>query len=76
MNTQLSLHMPYPPGHCEQIKWKPDLWPKHIKDTKGCIWLVLHVGGAPFAHSPAVFCCHKPKTVEQHTIKDTEAFYT
>ena len=74
MSTQLSLPMPYPPGHCERIKWQPDLWPMRIKDAKGRAWLVLHVGGIPTATDPAVFCCHKPKTVEYHTIKDTEAF--
>ena len=75
MTTQLSLPMPYPPGHCERIKWQPDLWPMHIKDAKGSTWSVLHVGGIPTNTNPAVFCCHKPKTVEYHTIKDTEAFF-
>ena len=76
MTAQLSLPLTYPPGHCERIKWQPDLWPKHVKDARGRAWLVLNVGGVPFAHSPAVFCCHKPKTVEYHTIKDTEAYPT
>ncbi len=73
--TQLSLPMPYPPGHCERIKWQPSQWPTHIKDARGRAWSVLHIGGMPTATSPAVFCCFKPKTVEYHTIKDTEAFH-
>jgi hypothetical protein len=74
MSTQISLRLPFPPGHCERIKWQPDLWPVRIKDERGRIWSVLHVGGIPTNTDPAVFCCYKPKTVEYHPIKDTEAY--
>lgn len=72
---QLALPMPYPPGYCEQIRFDPDQWPQYVKDAKGRPWLVLHVGGSPYANSrPVRFCCHKPGTVEYHYLKDVEAF--
>ncbi len=74
MSTQMSLALPYPTGHCEQIKWRQDLWPQHIKDARGNLWLVLHVGGIPTNTDPARFCCFKPKTVEYHAISDVDAF--
>ena len=72
--TQLALALPYPQGWCEANKWNPDAWPQYIADARGKHWLVLHVGGSPTASHPAVFCCHKPPTVECHHIKDIEAF--
>jgi hypothetical protein len=72
--TQQPLPMPYPPGYCESIKWDPRLWPQHITDRAGGRWRVLHVGGSPTNTHPAQFKCHKPRTVEYHHIKDTEAF--
>lgn len=74
MSTQSLLPLPYPAGHCERIKWRKDLWPTHIKDGAGRMWFVLHIGGIPTNEQPAHFQCHKPGTVEYHTIKDTEAF--
>lgn len=73
---QMALALPYPEGWCEVHRFRPELWPQHIKDKDGKRWLVLSVGGTPYAHSkPVRFCCHKPKTVEYHYIKDTEAFH-
>ena len=72
---QLSLPLPYPAGWCDSNKFNPATWPQYIADKAGKRWLVLHVGGVPYAHTPAVFCCHKPPTVEYHHIKDTDAFF-
>jgi hypothetical protein len=75
MTAQQSLALPYPQGYCEHIRWDVKKWPRHIKDGKGREWLVLHVGGSPYAHSrPVMFACHKPRTVEYHWIKDVEAY--
>ena len=74
MTAQLALQFTFPPGHCERIKWRPELWPSKVKDAKGREWSVLHVGGQPTNQQPAQFLCHKPKTVEYHAIKDTEAY--
>lgn len=71
---QMALQMPYPPGWCDANRFNNAAWPQHIADARGKQWLVLHVGGSPDASHPAVFCCHKPPTVEYHHIKDTEAF--
>ena len=75
MTTQLTLNLPFPEGWCDQNRFNPERWPQYIRDASGRPWLVLHVGGSPFANSkPAQFCCHKPRTVEYHHIRDTEAF--
>jgi len=72
---QQTLPMPDPAGYCEQIRFNPDQWPQYIKDARGRQWLVLHVGGSPYANSkPVQFQCHKPGTVEYHNVKDVEAF--
>lgn len=72
---QQTLALPFPEGFCERIRFHPEQWPQYIRDAEGRQWLVLHVGGTPYAHSkPVRFCCHKPKTVEYHYIKDTEAY--
>lgn len=73
MSTQMSLHLPFPAGHCERIRWTPELWPKHIQDSAGVKWLVLHIG-PPKEKGPAQFLCHKPKTVEYHAVSDVQAF--
>lgn len=74
MTTQLALQLPYPRGWCDANKFHPERWPDRVADKAGRTWLVLHVGGTPDASHPAVFCCHKPPTVEYHHIKDFEAF--
>lgn len=72
---QQALALPYPEGYCERIRFDPDQWPQYVKDAGGKSWLVLHVGGTPYGDSkPVRFCCHKPRTVEYHYLKDTEAF--
>lgn len=72
---QQPLALPYPQGYCEQIRFRPDQWPQYIRDASGRQWLVLHVGGSPYANSkPVQFQCHKPRTVEYHNIPDVEAY--
>lgn len=75
---QLSLELlaPVPPGWLEANRFNVDAWPQYIADKRGKRWLVLSVGGTPYAHSkPVRFCCHKPPTVEYHYIKEEEAFF-
>lgn len=73
---QLALALPYPPGWCDKHKFRPEAWPQWIQDRAGRRWLVLHVGGSPYANSkPAQFCCHQPPGVAYHHIKDIEAFH-
>jgi len=73
---QLSLELPYTEGWCEAHRFKPECWPQYIRDKAGKEWLVLHVGGSPYADSkPVRFCCHTTKEVCYHYLKDTEAFH-
>lgn len=72
--NQLTLPLPYPAGWCDANRFNQHAWPRHITDTQGRPWLVLHVGGTSYTHSkPARFCCHKPGTVEYHYVHDFEA---
>lgn len=74
MGQQLALPLPYPKGWCEANQFNYDAWPQYITDRQGRQWLVLHVGGTPYAHSkPIRFCCHKPRSVEYHYVNDFEA---
>lgn len=73
---QMTLQLPYPPGWCAANRFNPEAWPQHIRDARGTQWLVLHVGGSPTASDAPVFCCHKPKAVEYHHIKESEAFFS
>jgi hypothetical protein len=73
VSHQLTLPLPYPAGWCEANRFNLDAWPQYITDPKGKRWLVLHVGGGEGKSQDASFCCHKPRTVEYHHIKDFEA---